>query len=271
MRHGPRSRDAQGFGFLVDTPEIRALIDETRRVSETISADADRVTALRPAFAALLAADGWLPEACARPDETSRMGGGIGNTPSIAREDGSLCLFSLVVPASAVDACSRSPGVGPGGHLSRPFRTKPSTGVSTMGAILCGRNSRSPKRQTLEPGEFYTLLPPADDIHFVQTVSDTPSISIHLLANDTACIWRHRFDPASGEVTPFRSGYANAPCPPDEAVPEPQAGSKATRHILCGRPVAWVGPSRRAMIVTLKDIRVIRGTSTGWMTALETR
>ena len=35
------------------------------------------MTALRPAFAALLAADGWLPEACARPDEGSRMGGGI--------------------------------------------------------------------------------------------------------------------------------------------------------------------------------------------------
>lgn len=51
--------------------------------------------------------------------------------------------------------------------------------------------------------------------HFVQTVSDKPSISIHLLANDTACIWRHKFDPASGEVTPFRSGYVNAPCPPD--------------------------------------------------------
>ena len=71
------------------------------------------------------------------------------------------------------------------------------------------------RRQTLGPGEFYTLLPPKDDIHYVTTVSDTPSISIHLLANDTACVWRHRFDPASGAVTPFRSGYANAPCPPD--------------------------------------------------------
>jgi hypothetical protein len=47
--------------------------------------------------------------------------------------------------------------------------------------------------------------------------TDTPSISIHLLANDTACVWRHKFDPASGEVTPFRSGYVNAPCPPDSA------------------------------------------------------
>ena len=37
-----------------------------------------------------------------------------------------------------------------------------------------------------------------------------------LLANDTACIWRHRFEPGSGVVTPFRSGYANAPCPEKE-------------------------------------------------------
>ena len=71
------------------------------------------------------------------------------------------------------------------------------------------------KRQTLTRGECYTLVPPADDIHFVKTVSDVPSISIHLLANDTACVWRHRFDPASGVVTPFRSGYANAPCEDD--------------------------------------------------------
>ena len=69
------------------------------------------------------------------------------------------------------------------------------------------------KRQQLARGEFYPLLPPADDIHYVTTISDTPSISIHLLANDTACVWRHKFEPATGVVTPFRSGYANAPCP----------------------------------------------------------
>jgi hypothetical protein len=70
------------------------------------------------------------------------------------------------------------------------------------------------KQQTLAAGQFYSLLPPLDDIHYVKTVSDAPSISIHLLANDTACVWRHRFEPAAGRVTLFRSGYANAPCPP---------------------------------------------------------
>ena len=53
------------FGFLVDAPEIRALIDETMRLRKAISDDAARVEALRPAFAALLAAEGWLPDSCA--------------------------------------------------------------------------------------------------------------------------------------------------------------------------------------------------------------
>ena len=53
----------QHFGFLVDTPEIRALIDETTRLTTAIGDVPARVEALRPAFAQLLASDGWLPDA----------------------------------------------------------------------------------------------------------------------------------------------------------------------------------------------------------------
>ena len=69
------------------------------------------------------------------------------------------------------------------------------------------------RRQTMKAGQFYALIPPLDDIHLVTTVSEEASVSIHLLANDTACVWRHRFEPSTGEVTAFRSGYSNAPCP----------------------------------------------------------
>jgi predicted metal-dependent enzyme (double-stranded beta helix superfamily) len=194
MGHAHENHDQKGYGFLVDTAEIRALIDETRRLTKTIRTDAERVEALRPAFARLLGAEGWLPEECARPDAASRMGGSIGQYALYRAEDGSLCLFSLVVPASA-----------------RTDYRRLDDGRDPARAQL-----EITRQRRLQPGEFYTLLPPADDIHYVQTVSDTPSISIHLLANDTACIWRHKFDPASGEVTPFRSGYVNAPCPPDQ-------------------------------------------------------
>jgi predicted metal-dependent enzyme (double-stranded beta helix superfamily) len=208
--------DHVGFGFLVDAPEIRALVDETRRATETVAGDAQRVEALRPAFAKLLAADGWLPEACARPDWQSRMGGGIAQYALYRAEDGSLCLFSLVVPAGAATPVHDHLAWG----LVGLYRGRQDETVYQR--LDDGRDPARAdlgivKRRTLGPGECYTLLPPTDDIHYVRTVSDTASISIHLLANDTACIWRHRFDPASGIVTPFRSGYANAPCPPDAA------------------------------------------------------
>jgi predicted metal-dependent enzyme (double-stranded beta helix superfamily) len=200
------------FGFLVDTPEIRALIDETRRLTATIDDLGARVDALKPAFAALLSAEGWLPDAYARPDDCSRMGGGVGQYALYRAEDGTLCLFSLVVPAGAETPVHDHLAWG----LVGIYRGRQDETVYRR--LDDGRDPQRAelavcKRQTLGPGEFYALLPPADDIHFVKTVSETASISLHLLANDTACVWWHRFDVASGAVTPFRSGYANAPCP----------------------------------------------------------
>jgi predicted metal-dependent enzyme (double-stranded beta helix superfamily) len=68
------------------------------------------------------------------------------------------------------------------------------------------------ERRALAPGDFYVLIPPRDDIHRVRTTSAETSVSIHLLTNDTGCVWRHSYDAESGEAHPFRSGYVNAPC-----------------------------------------------------------
>jgi predicted metal-dependent enzyme (double-stranded beta helix superfamily) len=209
-----QAHDHDHFGFLVDTPEIRALIDETTRLKSAMIDDAARVEALRPAFARLLAADGWLPDRYAQPDTQSRMGGGIGQYALYRARDGSLCLFSLVVPVGAATPVHDHLAWGLigiyRGRQDETIYRRLDDGRDPSHADLA-----ITKRQELGPGEFYTLLPPVDDIHYVRTISDTPSISIHLLANDTACIWRHRFEPETGVVTPFRSGYANAPCPPD--------------------------------------------------------
>jgi predicted metal-dependent enzyme (double-stranded beta helix superfamily) len=210
---GRHDADAH-FGFLVDTPEIRALIAETVRLTAEIPDAAARVQALRPSFAALLGTEGWLPDSCAQPDESSRMGGGIGQYALYRAEDHSLCLFSLVVPAGAATPVHDHLAWG----LVGIYRGRQDETVYRRlddGDDPAHAQLEVSKRQQLAPGEFYALLPPADDIHYVTTISDTPSISIHLLANDTACVWRHRFEPETGVVTPFRSGYANAPCPPD--------------------------------------------------------
>jgi predicted metal-dependent enzyme (double-stranded beta helix superfamily) len=204
----------QPYGFLVDVPEIRALIAETRRLMDEVPDVAARVAALKPAFAKLLAASGWLPQQYASPDLKSGMGGGIGQYALYRAEDGSLTLFSLVIPAGAETPVHDHLawgliGVYRGRQDETVYRRIDDGASDTVAELEVS------KRQTMQTGEFYSLIPPRDDIHYVKTVSEVPSISIHLLANDTACVWRHRFDPAAGTVQAFRSGYSNAPCPED--------------------------------------------------------
>jgi predicted metal-dependent enzyme (double-stranded beta helix superfamily) len=68
------------------------------------------------------------------------------------------------------------------------------------------------EQRALRPGDFYVLIPPTDDIHRVRTTSPEQSVSIHLLTNDTGCVWRHAYDAETGEARPFRSGYVNVAC-----------------------------------------------------------
>jgi 3-mercaptopropionate dioxygenase len=206
------AHDHEGFGFLVDTPEIRALIDETRRQTTNIIDHNERVEALKPAFARLLASNGWLPDRFAQPDDKSKMGDGIGQFALYRAEDGSLCLFSLVIPANASTPVHDHLawgliGVYRGEQHETVYRRLDDGSDATRAQL------EITKEHTLQRGDFYALIPPVDDIHYVKTISPMASISIHLLANDTACVWRHKFQPDTGVVTAFRSGYANAPCP----------------------------------------------------------
>jgi 3-mercaptopropionate dioxygenase len=205
--------DHDVFGFLVESTEIRALIDEVARQADETEA-AERIEQLKPAFARLLASDGWLPHEFTQADATSRMGDGIGQYALYRAEDGSLCLFALVVPPGAATPVHDHLAWG----LVGIYRGEQHETVYRR--LDDGRDENRAqlevaKEQLLRPGEFYPLIPPVDDIHYVRTTSAEPSISIHLLANDTACVWRHKFDPSAGTVMPFRSGYANAPCEAD--------------------------------------------------------
>ena len=199
------------FGFIVETAEVRALVAETRRLMGSVTSDAERVRLLQPAFERLLAAEGWLPDAYAAPDETSGMGGGIGQYALYRAEDGSLCLFSLVVPAGATTPVHDHLAWG----LIGLYRGRQAETVYRRlddGSAEGQARLEVALEQEVERGELFALLPPEGDIHRVSTISVEPSVSIHLLANDTACVWRHSFDPDAGTVTPFRSGYSNATC-----------------------------------------------------------
>ena len=196
--------------FVLDTPVVREFVAEVRAAIERSRSPAEACDLIRPRFAALLADDGWLPADYQEPVPESGMGGGIGQWLLFRAGDGSLSLFSLVVPS-----CSATPVHD---HLAWGlvglYRGTQDEEIYAQedGAL------RLTESRALERGDFYALLPPRDDIHRVRTTSPETSVSIHLLTNDTGCIWRHAYDPESGAARAFRSGYVNVPCGRDEAI-----------------------------------------------------
>ena len=190
--------------FVLDTPKVRGFVEHVRRAIDSSNSPEEAIDAVRPRFADLLADESWLPEQYAEPAEDSAMGGGIGQWLLYRTDDGSLSLFSLVVPPASETPIHDHLAWG----LVGLFRgTQDEEIYAPRNGALKLVESRS-----LVPGDFYALIPPRDDIHRVRTTSAETSVSIHLLTNDTGCVWRHAFDPASGEARPFRSGYVNVPC-----------------------------------------------------------
>jgi predicted metal-dependent enzyme (double-stranded beta helix superfamily) len=135
------------------------------------------------------------------------MGGGIGQWLLYRAADRSLSLFSLVVPAAAQTPVHDHLAWGLVG-LYRGTQDEEIYAKGNGGLELV-------ERRSLAPGDFYALIPPRDDIHRVRTSSAETSVSLHLLTNDTGCVWRHAYDAESGEARPFRSGYVNVACDPD--------------------------------------------------------
>jgi predicted metal-dependent enzyme (double-stranded beta helix superfamily) len=193
-----------GDEFVLDNPTVRSFIDSVRAViGEAESAEA-AVERIRPTFAHLLDDPDWLPREYQEPAPESGMGGGIGQWLLYRAGDGSLSLFSLVVPPGASTPVHDHLAWGLVG-LYRGTQDEEIYARSAEGLTLTASRG-------LAPGDFYALIPPADDIHRVRTTSAETSVSIHLLTNDTGCVWRHSFDVESGEEHPFRSGYVNVPC-----------------------------------------------------------
>lgn len=191
--------------YALDSAEVRDFVTTVRAAIASSPAPRSACEAIQPRFAELLADRDWLPDEFRQPAPESGMGGGIGQWALFRAGDGSLSLFSLVVPPEA-----RTPvhdhlawglvGLYQGTQDEEVF----GPGQGALEVL---------ERRSLEPGDFYALIPPRDDIHRVTTTSAEPSVSIHLLTNDTGCVWRHAYEPETGEARPFRSGYVNAPCP----------------------------------------------------------
>ena len=190
--------------LVLDTPVVRGFVADVEAAIAGAAGPEDACEAIRPQFAELLADPDWLPRAYQAAAPESGMGGSIGQWLLYRAGDGSLSLFSLVVPPGSETPIHDHLAWG----LVGLYRGEQDEEIyARRSGVL-----ELVERRALVPGDFYVLIPPRDDIHRVRTTSAETSVSIHLLTNDTGCVWRHTFDPATGERAPFRSGYVNVPC-----------------------------------------------------------
>jgi predicted metal-dependent enzyme (double-stranded beta helix superfamily) len=194
--------------FVLDTPVVRSFVGEVQGVIASAQSPAAACDEIRPRFVSLLADPDWLPERYRADAPESGMGGGIGQWLLYRADDGALSLFSLVVPPGAQTPIHDHLAWG----LVGLYRgTQDEEVYAEREGELELVESRA-----LKEGDLYTLLPPRDDIHRVRTTSEMTSVSIHLLTNDTGCVWRHAYDEHSGHARPFRSGYVNVDCADEE-------------------------------------------------------
>jgi len=190
--------------YVLDTPRVRGFVARGREVIAAAGSAEEAAEALAPLFSQLLADDSWLPHEFQEAAPESGMGGGIGQWLLFRAADRSLSLFSLVVPPGSMTPVHDHLAWGLvglyRGNQDEEFYRPRKGSLDLM------------RQRPLARGDFYTLLPPHNDIHRVRTTSEVTSVSIHLLANDTGCVARHTFDEQTGEAHPFRSGYVNAEC-----------------------------------------------------------
>ena len=154
--------------FHVDSPLVREFVTATRGIVSQGLPPAEACELIRPRFAELLAADGWLPEAFQEAAPESGMGGGIGQWLLHRAGDGSLSLFSLVVPTGAQTPVHDHLAWG----LVGLYRGTQEEEIYAMrDGVFTLR-----ERRALAAGDFYALIPPRDDIHRVKTTSPATSV-----------------------------------------------------------------------------------------------
>ncbi|MBH8575703.1 cysteine dioxygenase family protein [Nostocaceae cyanobacterium CENA369] len=202
--------------WFIESQKLRSFVATVREISASTSENRTQTLArLEPYFQELLGQQEWLDEKFLQVNPESKMGGGIGQWLLYRAQDRSLTVFSLVIPPGSTTPVHDHLawgliGLYKGNQQETVYR-RVDSGNCEGHAKLEVVEVRS-----LQPGDIYRLLPPDGDIHAVKTTSETASVSIHILGNDTGCILRHQFIPESHSVKSFRSGYSNAPCQEQE-------------------------------------------------------
>ncbi len=192
----PRPLPDIAKGFIAGVERIVAKDDDRR----------DTIEQLKPSFAALLADPTWL-----HPDYRHPVAGKFVQYAIYRAADASLSLMAMVVPPGVATPVHDHQawglvGVYQGRQREKVYRRRDDGSRPHFADLV------QVAENILTPGDITTLLPPEGDIHMIETISEEPSISIHLLGNDIGCEHRHRYDVERKTVHRFKSGYINTSC-----------------------------------------------------------
>lgn len=197
--------------FFVEHQTLRQFIAVAIKIVRGSADVATKLQQLRAPYEALLDDPDWLPEEFREPSGNTTMGDGIASLLLYRSEPKDLSLSTLVVAPGLATPVHNHLAWGLVG-LYQGDQEEEEYDVHEHAADGAFSPLHLRNRRLLKKGDFYELVPPSNDVHRVRTISSEPSVSLHLLANDIGCVVRQKFDPESGRVEPFRSGWSNAPC-----------------------------------------------------------
>lgn len=181
--------DATLQTFVDDVSAMVATTDDeheiTKRVGERLSA--------------LLASDYRLPPELTRPSAEHHV-----NYPLHIAPDGSWSLAAVVWNVgqrTPVHGHETWGVVGIHSGAEREFRyVKPTAADAGTPLTPAGE-------QLFEHGAVTVCCTTDDDVHAVAAVGDVPTVGIHVYGADIGAIQRRRYDPATGAVELFVSGW----------------------------------------------------------------
>jgi predicted metal-dependent enzyme (double-stranded beta helix superfamily) len=233
----PNRESASGDGgeeYYIESDRLRSFVDTVDEAAAAHEEIPDLLGALETPFRELLTDDDWLPEPYdglvpEGYDDKGEMGGDIAQWLLYRRPE-KLTLFTLVLPPGVQTPVHDHLAWGLvgiyAGAQREEFYRRVDDGTNNIGHA----ELEQLRTERMERGEFYELVPPNNDIHRVETASDVPSVSVHLLGADVGCIQRHQFDPDGEFVELFQSHYSNVRCERSLAPPEDHGHGHSHGH-----------------------------------------
>lgn len=189
---------------MTDIKRFREFVQDFTRLVDSSGNDEDEIFAQgMPLLGKLVGTDDWLPDEFAQPGtDTYRQ----------------YLLYCDPLERFSVVSFVWGPGQSTPVHDHTVWgMIGMMRGVEHCSEYACerlGAPLEAGERHKILPGECDRVSPRIGDIHKVENaLTDRPSISIHVYGGNIGAVSRHVFEPATGEMKPFVSGYSNVTVP----------------------------------------------------------